>query len=97
MKLAETTPSIVVDLTPSASKVLASAPTEPAYQVKLFSTPAAVAALSNAAVGLVLRILIKHLGDEVEFSALTPHIGVKGRIHGEGLNLVAKTLAKYMK
>jgi hypothetical protein len=54
-------------------------------------------AQNNGAVGLVLRILIKHLGDEIEFSALTPHIGVKGRIHGEGLNLVAKTLAKYMK
>ena len=35
IKLAEITPSIVAGLTPRASNVFASAPTEPAYQVNL--------------------------------------------------------------
>ena len=45
----------------------------------------------------VFRILMKHLGDEILFSALHPHLGVRGRIHGEGLALLAKTYIKYYK
>jgi hypothetical protein len=41
-------------------------------------------------IAVIFRILMKHLGDEIEFSALHPHLGVRGRVHGVGLNLLAK-------
>jgi hypothetical protein len=46
---------------------------------------------------IIFRIMMKHLGDEIEFSALHPHLGIRGRIHGEGLDLLAKNIVKYMK
>ena len=46
-------------------------------------------------IALIARILIKHLGDEVNFTALHPNFGIRGRFHGDGLNLLIKTLVKY--
>lgn len=43
----------------------------------------------------IAKLLIDNLGDEINFSALHAHLGVKGRIHGDGLNLALKTLIKY--
>ena len=46
-------------------------------------------------IALIARILIKHLGDEINFTALHPHFGIRGRFHGDGLNLLIKNLVKY--
>ena len=46
--------------------------------------------------GELLKILIEHLGDEIDFSVVHPQLGVKGRILGEGLNQIVKTAAKYI-
>ena len=45
----------------------------------------------------ITRILMKHLGDEITFSALHPHLGLRGRIHGDGLALIPKQVIKYYK
>ena len=55
-KLAAITPSIVVDLTPNARRVLASPPTEPTIQLNLVVRDNFSAALSNVAVVSVVPI-----------------------------------------
>ena len=51
------------------------------------SVPAPIAAIA--------KTLIENLDDEINFVAVHPHFGLRGRLHGEGLNLVIKTLVKY--
>ena len=46
---------------------------------------------------MVTRILMKHLGDEITFSALHPHLGVKGRVHGEEMHYLIRNGIKYYK
>lgn len=46
-------------------------------------------------ISLIAKILINHLGDEVNMTALHPSFGIRGRFHGEGLNLLIKALVKY--
>ena len=43
------------------------------------------------------KVMMNNLADEITFSALHPHLGVRGRLHGEGLALLAKTVVKYYK
>jgi hypothetical protein len=47
--------------------------------------------------GKLLRIVIDNLGDEVDFTLVHPQLGLKGRIIGEGLNLIVRNGAKYLK
>ena len=44
----------------------------------------------------LVKMAVDHLGDEVEFSVCHPHVGVKGRVSGEGLGLIARNMAKYI-
>jgi len=43
----------------------------------------------------VALIFAKHLGDEINFEVLDKAIGLKGRISGEGLNLILRNALKY--
>jgi len=45
--------------------------------------------------GDVAVLLAKHLGDEINFEILDQQIGLKGRITGEGLNLILRNGLKY--
>jgi hypothetical protein len=36
----------------------------------------------------IAELMINHLGDEINFTALHSHLGVMGRIHGDGLHLL---------
>jgi len=45
--------------------------------------------------GEIAVLLAKHLGDEVNFEVLDQQIGLKGRITGEGLNLILRNGLKY--
>ena len=44
----------------------------------------------------LMKVLIEHMADEVNFTVLHPQLGVQARLTGEGLALVAKTIAKFM-
>lgn len=44
----------------------------------------------------IVDIMMKHLGDEVTFSAIHSHLGLVGRFHGEGLHLLIQTLIKFL-
>ena len=44
----------------------------------------------------LVKLLIKHVGDNIHFSLVDRNIGLKGRLSGEGLNLIAKTGLKYL-
>ena len=48
-------------------------------------------------VAAILRILNAHLGDEIDFQAVSHNLGVVGRVHGKGLGLLLKNASKYAK
>jgi hypothetical protein len=48
------------------------------------------------ALGLLLKDLAAHLGNEIDVSVTHPSAGAQIRIIGKGLNLVVKNLAKYL-
>lgn len=43
----------------------------------------------------VAALFARHLGDEIEFNVLDEFVGLKGRISGEGLNLILRNGLKY--
>lgn len=43
----------------------------------------------------IATLFAKHLGDEVDFEVLDEYVGGKGRISGEGLNLILRNGLKY--
>jgi hypothetical protein len=45
----------------------------------------------------VIRFNQEFLGDEVEANFAHPQLGLKGRISGQGLSLIGRTAAKYLK
>jgi hypothetical protein len=40
-------------------------------------------------------LFARHLGDEIQFNVLDEFVGLKGRISGEGLNMILKNGLKY--
>jgi len=44
----------------------------------------------------IAAIFAKHLGDTIEFKVLDEFVGLKGRISGEGLNLILRNGLKYL-
>lgn len=48
------------------------------------------------AIAHLIKVLIEHMGDQVCLSVTHPQIGMQARIIGEGLNLIVKTVAKYL-
>jgi len=48
------------------------------------------------ALGNLLQVLIGSMSDEVNISITHPQLGLQGRVIGKGLNLLLKTITKYM-
>jgi len=47
--------------------------------------------------GPLIKVIIDHLGNEINYSVIQPKIGVAGRIAGDELALLVKNLVKLAK
>lgn len=48
-------------------------------------------------IAAIIKIGLEYLGDEIDFSFVHPQLGLRGRITGEGLSLVLRNAAKFIK
>jgi hypothetical protein len=47
-------------------------------------------------IGHLLKVLIEHMGDEMNLTITHPQLGLQVRVIGEGLKLIVKSVAKYL-